>query len=254
MNDVPRKTFQLKEASWGDKGTVRAVISTLNVIDHQGDMLLPGAFGEQRVRLSTYNHGSWGSGLDALPVGKGRIYEDGERVIFEGEFFLGTTAGRETYETVKAMGDLQEYSYALPEIESEQRKTPEGLSYRAIKRVRVPEASPVLLGASIGTQTLDIKSAGGKGMRLAEHAEAVLADAAALAERIKQVSTKRAQEGRAISPVTAEKAGALAARLREVVSMLDGIKQSPEVDETQKQLAQEYLRCLHTQAITGGIT
>lgn len=159
MHEIPRKVVQFKEAELSDKGTVRAVFSTLGVIDHQGDMILPGAFGEQRVRMSAYGHGSWGSGMDALPVGKGRIYEQGNAAIFEGQFFLTTQAGRETYETVKAMGDLQEWSYALPEIESEQRTTAEGLTYRAVKRVTVPEVSPVLLGASIDTRTLDVKSA-----------------------------------------------------------------------------------------------
>jgi hypothetical protein len=54
-----------------EKGAVRAIISTMNVVDHDGDLVLPGAFGQQRVIISAYGHGSW---QGALPVGKGRIY------------------------------------------------------------------------------------------------------------------------------------------------------------------------------------
>lgn len=152
--DTARKVVQLKAAEYGEKGAIKAVFATLNAIDHDGDMILPGAIGEQRVRMSAYGHRSWGG---ELPVGKGRVYESGNDAIFEGQFFLTTTPGRDTYETVKAMGDLQEWSFALPEIESEMRTTPEGQKFRAIKKVRVPEVSPVLLGAGVNTRTLDVK-------------------------------------------------------------------------------------------------
>lgn len=163
-----KKVVQFKDAQFGDKGTIRAVFATLGVIDHDGDMILPGAIKDQRVRLSTWGHGSWNGGLNGLPVGKGRVYENGNDAVFEGTFFLGTTAGRETYETIKAMGDLQEYSFALPEMETETRRTDDGREYRAIKSVRVPEVSPVLLGAGIDTRTLDIKSLDAK-MAIASH-------------------------------------------------------------------------------------
>lgn len=155
---------RLKQAEYGEKGSVRAVFCTMGAIDHDGDMILPGAIGDQQVRMSAYGHGSW---RGELPVGKGRIFEQGSDAVFEGQFFLSTTPGRDTYETVKAMGDLQEWSFALPEIESETRKTPEGQSYRAIKRVTVPEVSPVLLGAGVNTRTLDVKDQiNGGGIRM----------------------------------------------------------------------------------------
>lgn len=138
------------------RGEFRAVIATTNVVDKDQDLTLPGAFGEQQIRVSAYGHGSWGDGLGALPVGRGRLYEQDDSAIAEGQFFLDTQAGLETYRTVKNMGDLQEWSYALPEIDYEYRDI-DGERVRVLKRIVVPEVSPVLIGAGIGTRTLEIK-------------------------------------------------------------------------------------------------
>lgn len=143
-----------------DQGVVQVLFATLNTKDHDGDVTLPGAFKQgQEVRISAYNHASWGPG--ALPVGKGRITENGENAIFDGEFFLNTAAGKETFETVKAMGDLQEWSYGFDVLDSEPG-TKDGQSVNFLKALDVFEVSPVLLGAGIGTRTLSAKSRGGK--------------------------------------------------------------------------------------------
>ena len=217
MNE--RKVVQLKAAEYSEKGAVRAVFATLSAIDHDGDMILPGAIGEQRVRMSAYGHQSW---YGELPVGKGRVYEEGENAIFEGQFFLTTTPGRDTYETVKAMGDLQEWSFALPEIESEMRTTPEGQNFRAIKKVTVPEVSPVLLGAGVNTRTLDVKNAQGpKDMKLIDHVEWLLAQANDVAERIKSVAEMREEDGRRLSRATWTRALSLAGALKNAACMIE---------------------------------
>lgn len=154
------KVFPLRSLKADDDaGTVTAVFATLSVVDHQGDRILPGAIGEQQVRMSAYQHGSWHG---ALPVGKGRVFERGNEAIFEGRFFLNTVAGREHYLTVKEMGDLQEWSFALPEMDWSMVEE-DGRRVREIKRVSIPEVSPVLMGAGIDTRTLAVKGAETKG-------------------------------------------------------------------------------------------
>jgi hypothetical protein len=74
----------------------------------------------------------------------------------EGGFFLDTEAGQETYQTIKNVAELQEWSYALPEIDYEMR-TIDGETIRVLKRIKVNEVSPVLMGAGIGTRTLSLK-------------------------------------------------------------------------------------------------
>src|SRR3954469_9939021 len=91
---------EIKDA---EKGIVEAVFSTFDVKDHDGDVTLKGAFKDGApVRISAYNHGSW---QGALPVGKGYISVDGDSAVLKGQFFMNTTHGRDTFETVKQLSE-----------------------------------------------------------------------------------------------------------------------------------------------------
>jgi len=155
--NLERKTVVCR-LKLSDTGEFSALFAPFNKIDLQGDLTLPGAFGTQNVVISGYGHGS-SIGV-ALPVGKGTIHDGETGGIVEGKFFLNTTAGKDTYTIVKELGDLQEWSYSLPEIDYEMR-TIDGQSVRVLKKIRVKEVSPVMIGAGIGTTTLSIKAAGG---------------------------------------------------------------------------------------------
>lgn len=147
--------FSVKDA---EKGTVEAVFSTFNVKDHDDDVTLPEAFEDgAKVAISAYGHRSW---MGMPPVGKGTIRVEKDRAILEGQFNLKTEAGRETFETVKDMGELQEWSYGFDVLEAgtpseEQRQ--KGVR-RILKRLKVYEVSPVLRGAGIDTETLSVKA------------------------------------------------------------------------------------------------
>jgi len=154
------KIYRLKDLAINEAGTFRAVFATLNVEDSQGDVTLPGAFGEQKVLISQYNHGSWDRGVAALPIGVGRIFEQGNDALIEGEFDMDDPAAVATYKKMRyihAKGRVQEFSYALPEVESFTRDE-NGHRVRVLKKIRVPEVSPVLMGAGVNTRLLDIKS------------------------------------------------------------------------------------------------
>ena len=152
-----RKTLKL-EVKDVDQGLVEAVFSTFNVIDHDGDVLLEGAFEDgAKVRISAYGHRSW---MGALPVGRGTIRAEKDRAVLEGQFFLSTEAGKETFEVIKEMGELQEWSYSLDDVETALvSDLPDDLqgAIRAIRKVQVYEVSPVMAGASLGTETLSVK-------------------------------------------------------------------------------------------------
>lgn len=140
-----------------DLGEIEAVFSTFDVIDLDGDVTVKGAFTEgSPVVISAYGHKSW-EGL--LPVGKGTIHEIGDTAVLKGRFFLNTTHGRDTWETVKELSEsgLQEWSYSLHDVES-RKDTVDGRKVNVIEKVRVKEVSPVLLGAGIGTTTLSTKA------------------------------------------------------------------------------------------------
>lgn len=166
---MKHKTLSVKVED-ADQGVIQAVFSTLNVKDHDGDVTLPGAFENGApVRISQYNHASWGVG--AFPVGKGVITSDGDKATLTGQFFLKTTVGRDTFEAVKELGSLGEWSYGFDVLESE-HGTHDGEPVQFLKKLKVHEVSPVLLGAGIGTHTVaakDLKSLSDD--ELAEEAE-----------------------------------------------------------------------------------
>ncbi|MDX3641429.1 HK97 family phage prohead protease [Streptomyces sp. MB09-02B] len=140
-------------------GRIEAVFATLNVVDLDGDVTTPGAFTEGApVMISDWNHTSWGA---AKPVGKGFIYEDGNDVVLEGQFFMNTTHGRDAFETVKELGELASFSYGFDVDDSKQ--APPDSSYgrqhrRTLRKMTVHEVSPVLVAAGVNTRLLAVKS------------------------------------------------------------------------------------------------
>jgi len=152
-----RKTFrapiELKEGA-DETGAFRAEFATLNVIDHARDVTEPGAFHDgQETLIEPWNHNDY-----QLPVGKGTIHEDGDKAIVEGQFFLDTQGGLEHYKTVKALGELQEWSYTF-EVEDSGFGEFDGQDVRFLRKLDVWGVAPVQRGAGIDTQTVDIKSA-----------------------------------------------------------------------------------------------
>ena len=150
-----RKTFQGVHIKAGPEGRVSAVFSTFNVLDLDGDVVLPGAIKDgAEVVLSAYGHTSHGG---SLPVGKGIIRTTPTEAVLEGQFFMNTAAGRDTFAVVDSLGALQEWSYSLHDVKAH-RGDWQGEPANIIEAVRIKEVSPVLLGASIGTRTLATKS------------------------------------------------------------------------------------------------
>lgn len=150
------KTLLGVEVKSADEGKALVKFAAYDEIDHHGDVTLKGAFRDGKsVLVSSYNHASWGG---ALPVGKGVIRDsaDGKSAVAELQFFMNTQAGRETFETVKATGELQQWSYGF-NVEDQEQGEFEGKSVRFLKSLDVYEISPVLVGAGKSTETLAIK-------------------------------------------------------------------------------------------------
>lgn len=214
---MERKSFTGIELKADKPGTFVARIATLNVIDKDGDVTVPGAFpAGKSILISAYQHGSWDG---ALPVGKGIIKERGNEVIVEGEFNLTTATGKEHYETVKFAPELQEWSYGFSVQEAETETEWEGNAvYRILKKVDVFEASPVLRGAGMGTGVLSIKK---EGMTFAEQAEAVLAAVTELLERSKSLADLRRKEGRDLSQNTRDSLARLQGEIGSILHPFD---------------------------------
>ncbi len=115
------KTFKidLSKAIKADKpGEGSAVIAELNVIDHDGDVTLPGAFGTQHVNMLPAHDRM------APRLGKAILTEADDMAIADFKFNLSNDAvtAREWYASLKfdmENGEpLQEWSYGFEIIES----------------------------------------------------------------------------------------------------------------------------------------
>ena len=140
------------------EGKVSAVFSVFNTLDSDGDVVTPEAI------KSGFKSGSvpmvWAHKWD-MPIGKGQIVQDGDKATFEGSFFMDTESGKEAYNLVKAMGDLQQWSFGYRVNDSERGKFKSGdkdVDARYLKDLSVYEVSPVLVGANQDTYTMAIKS------------------------------------------------------------------------------------------------
>jgi len=247
ITKAPRKSFKpdaLKMDVNGE-GTFEAVFATLNVVDKDGDLTVNGAFGEQKVLISQYNHGSWNDGAKALPIGVGRIFERGDDAVVVGEFDLEDPDALKTYRKFKYIsekGYTQEFSYALPEIDYEFRDL-DGRRIRVLKKIRVPEVSPVLMGAGENTRLLSVKtgkqeeeeSTEGeetKSRTFAEHAADVLADVDGLVKRFQEIAELREIAGKSASPASTDAMLKLRDRLKGVMTLLDEVEKSADAERS----------------------
>lgn len=157
--DKEIKSFDLSIKDDGEeKGSVEAVFSVYNNVDSDGDVVVPGAvksgFANNQVPM-VFAH-KWDQ-----PIGKGIIEEKEDSAVFKGSFFMETEAGKEAYNLVKSMGDLQQWSFGFRVNDSEVGKIQKDNSEtqaRFLKDLTVYEVSPVLVGANQETYTLAIKT------------------------------------------------------------------------------------------------
>lgn len=163
MPQSQRKSFST-QIKLGDKpGSFSAKVATLNVVDSDGDVVLPGALDGQSVSiLPAHDSGS-------VSLGKAVYEERGDDLVVVGKFNLGVAAGKDWHEAIKfdlKNGDpVQEWSWDyLPTTGPNGEPGAfagqhEGQEVRFLAHLDSKEVSPVLRGASVGTRTLSAKSA-----------------------------------------------------------------------------------------------
>ncbi len=157
MEPMQRKTIKVALKAVDDAGSFEAVIATLGVIDHDGDVIEAGAMTGQTVSLMPAHDQM------SVPLGKATIVERGDDVVAVGKFNREVAAGKDWHEAIKF--DLahppagQEWSWGYRVKEENQRLGQlNGQDARFLSKIDVEEISPVLRGASIGTRTLEAKA------------------------------------------------------------------------------------------------
>jgi len=157
-NTMADDTKALKPArikQMDERGHGTAVFATFGVVDSDGDITEPGAFGEQHVKiLPTHD---WSS----VPLGKGITREEGDQALVDFQLNLDTQAGRDWHSALRFDLEhgqpLQEWSYGFS-IKEADHETREGQAVQVLRALNVHEVSPVVLGAGMGTGTVAIKS------------------------------------------------------------------------------------------------
>ena len=147
------------------EGYVLARVATLNVPDNEDDVLMSDSVGAQDIIVSKWNHSSKQL-FGPSPVGMGRVYEDGDALLAEMEYFIddNNLDAESAYNTVKKLSKKNQcyWSIAYKTREADYKQLKEGNVVRVIRyihRMDVDEASPVNDPGGVGTGTIDVKQA-----------------------------------------------------------------------------------------------
>ena len=225
--------IELKED--GDTRYIEAVFSLFDVIDSDNDVTkanaLRSGYTGNKVPL-VWNH-DW-----SKVIGRGIIETDNQKAVFKG-YFLNTESGKEAYETVKAMQDMQQFSYGFQVLKSSKGthidSKGQEVPVRILEDVKVWEVSPVLVGAQQNSFVQALKSGlepvdeeikaemqiestepevssntdsgiskAQQGLRLGEQAVASLEELKAFTERIEDLASLRNSEKKTLSSKSTE--------------------------------------------------
>ena len=233
------------------EGTVEAVFSVFNEVDSDGDVVMPNsiksAYGDKGVAM-VWAH-DWKN-----VIGRGEIVQDEQKAVFRGQFIMDTQAGREAFETVKAMGDLQQWSFGYEVVDYENgmfKKDGETeIEVRDLKDLKVYECSPVLVGANQNTYTMAVKEDDKEkeskeentGLRFNDEVDKVLNSLSALLKRAKELTSLRIKKEKLLSEKSTEALVELRDEIQEVYQDIDTllavaspVKEEPiteEIDDT----------------------
>lgn len=219
-----KKTLSNVTVKDADQGLVEAVFSTFNVIDKDGDVTLPGAIKDgTEVVISAYGHGSWDG---RLPVGKGVIRATDTEAVIEGQFFMDTTHGSDTFKTVKGLGPMGEWSYSLQNVKSH-RGEMDGKAVNFLEYIEVKETSPVLVGAGVNTRTLSTKGAETLKDQITEAVDAVNS----VIDGVERVVALRTEKGKSLSVTNTESLVGLSEATDRLKALLEQEPSSETADE-----------------------
>ncbi len=157
-DDLVYKSTPIELKEDGDVRYLEAVFSLFDTVDSDNDVTKAGALRSGYVGNKVplvWNH-DW-----SKVIGRGVIESDNQKAVFKG-YFLNTEAGKEAYETVKAMRDMQQFSYGFQVLKSEEGthidSKGEEVPVRVLEDVKVWEVSPVLVGAQQNSFVQALKS------------------------------------------------------------------------------------------------
>lgn len=222
--DIIRKTFRGEIKQLGDDGSFEAVIATLNVVDSDGDIILPGAFQDAVVSVLPAHDSR------SVMLGKAKMEDRDDKAVAVGKYNLDIPAAKDWHSALKfdlkTPPAIQEWSFAFRIVESSM-ETRDGEDIRILEKLDVMEVSPVLRGAGVGTETLAAKQ------RFADQLELTLKSVEDTLERAKSIAELRAKNNKpmTLSVDHTSRIKALREKFEKIVSLVTPpeAKEGPEV-------------------------
>ena len=216
------KTVEAVIKQAGDSGAFEAVIATLNVLDKDRDIVLPGAFGDAPgMVLPAHDQGH-------VPLGKAHVEERGDEAVATGLFNLKIEAARDWHEALKFdlanPPSIQEWSWGFVPLEFSFEER-DGEQVRLLQKVDIREFSPVLRGASIGTGTISAKEESTEDPpKLIDQIRLTMSGVEDLVSRIREVSEGRKERGRKLGKEVSVEALAMAEKCLELDNALQQLR------------------------------
>lgn len=149
-----------------DEGTFEAIVAVFNNIDSYGDVILKGAFADTLDEWAGSGYPIpvvWSHDKDDPFSHIGHVTEAKETdtgLLVKGALDLENPKAAQVHRLLKG-GRVKEFSFAFsysPEDVNPAKR--EGVEVRELKRLKLYEVGPTLVGANPATQLLSVKSAG----------------------------------------------------------------------------------------------
>ncbi|MFF9240099.1 HK97 family phage prohead protease [Streptomyces sp. NPDC014801] len=213
-----------------DEGTFEAIVAAYN-LDSVGDKITPGAFADTLAQ--------WKSSGDPIPVLWSHMSQDPDYHI--GEVLeaeerpeglwvkarIDTEPGTKAAQVYKLLKGrrVTQFSFAYDVEEGAWVDQKDGEGYYELRKLKLYEVGPTLIGANQATELLDVKSADGATMRIA-----VEGASAAQTEELRQALTgaMAAKAGRTLSAKNEERVREIGRLAKE---LLDSLSSSSADDE-----------------------
>lgn len=213
-----------------DEGTFEAIVAAYN-LDSVGDKITPGAFADTLTQ--------WKSSGDPIPVLWSHMSHDPEYHI--GEVLeaeerpeglwvkarIDTEPGSKAAQVYKLLKGrrVTQFSFAYDVEEGAWVDQKDGEGYYELRKLKLYEVGPTLIGANQATELLDVKSSDGATMRIA-----VEGASAAQTEELRQTLTgaMAAKAGRTLSAKNEERVREIGRLAKE---LLDSLPSSTDDEE-----------------------
>ena len=157
------KATPVLDESGKDQGLVTAYVSVFGVKDSWGDVVVPGAFADDVAAVASgdlvlpviWSHQR--NDPDAWVGQVTEMAEDDTGLPVTMQFDMNEPKAAKAYRLVKS-GRVSEWSFAYKVLEGALVETPDGYYYE-LRKVKLYEVGPTLMGANDQTRTLEAKSA-----------------------------------------------------------------------------------------------